>query len=266
VPDRIEEALGALRVDVDRTGLAGADDVRRRGDRRTRHQVAAGGLALVLAIGVAVGVGWTGGDDRSLENVPATPTTDEPTVSTTQQPLLTLSGTPFLRDGDLTGIGPYGDFRDSGEQPSYRLMQCLDVPRLAGTGRVSSTVLSEPDIGEPTVHEHAVELGSIGAAADFVTRTGEAFATCDEGDPAEVTVTDRGPEPVGGADDGLRASRLSVPTADAGIGYYELGVARRGNIVVVLEWSSMGNPAGDGPSDWVMTPERLRTAMDRAAG
>ena len=62
----------------------------------------------------------------------------------------------------------------------------------------------------------------------------------------------------------LRASRLTVPTADAGISYYELGIAQRGNVVVVLEWSSMGNPEGD--DGWVWTPERLGTAVERAVG
>ena len=78
----------------------------------------------------------------------------------------------------------------------------------------------------------------------------------------EVTTQDRGPAPLSGT--AFRASRLSTPTADAGIGYYELGVAREANVLVVLQLNAMGNPAGEGPEDWVWTAETLQTALDRA--
>ncbi len=55
-----------------------------------------------------------------------------------------------------------------------------------------------------------------------------------------------------------------TPTADAGIGYYELGVAREANVLVVLQLNAMGNPAGEGADDWVWTSETLQTALDRA--
>jgi len=262
MPDRIEETLRSLQLDVDRAPLPDSGSVRRQGDRRTRNQVVASAFVTVAFVAAAVGVGANlVGDREAIEGPPA----PQPTVSTTQEPTLSLAAAPFLQDGDLTGVGPYGDFQDSGDQPSYQLMQCIDVAALAGTATLTSTVLFEPDIGEPTVHEHALEFGSAAAADEFVTRAGQAFATCEEGDPAEVTVTDRGPEQVAGVE-GLRGSRLTVPTADAGIGYYELGVVREGNVVVALEWSSMGNPYGDESGDWVLTPERLQTAIDRAVG
>jgi hypothetical protein len=93
------------------------------------------------------------------------------------------------------------------------------------------------------------------------------LAGCPAGDPAEATVEDRGEQRVDGVgDEAYHASRLTTPTADAGIHYYELAIARTGNLVVTLEWTGMGNPAGDGPDDWVWTAERLRTALDRAVG
>ncbi len=265
MPDRIEETLRSLQLDVDRTPLPDSGSVRRQGDRRTRNQVLASAFVTVAFVAAAVGVaGNLAGDRRAVEGPPAT---DGPTISTSQEPTLALAAAPFLQDGDLTGIGPYGDFQDSGEAPSYQLMQCIDVPALGSLARQTSTVLFEPDIGEPSVHQHALEFASAAAAEEFVTRAGEAFATCDKGDPAEATVTDRGPEAVA-AVDGLRGSRETRPTVASDIGYYELGVARESNVVAVLEWTSMGNPGGKKESDWVwvLTPERLRLALDRAVG
>ncbi|MBA3232660.1 MAG: hypothetical protein H0T17_01735 [Propionibacteriales bacterium] len=60
----------------------------------------------------------------------------------------------------------------------------------------------------------------------------------------------------------LRASRLTTPKADADISYYELAAARIGNVVVVLEWSSMGKP--ETPGGWVWYAETLDVAAHRA--
>ena len=67
----------------------------------------------------------------------------------------------------------------------------------------------------------------------------------------------------------LRVERIDqskevARVADAGIGYYELGVAREANVLVVLQLNAMGNPAGEGADDWVWTGETLQTALDRA--
>lgn len=259
--DRLEETLRTLQLDVDRVGLADSASVRDRGDRRTRHQVVGSALATVALVAAAVGVtGTLTADREAVEGPPA-----NPTVSTTQEPVLSLAAQPLLRDGDLTGIEPYGAFQDSGEQPSYQLLQCIDVPALAGDAKRMSTVLFEPDIGEPTVHEHALQFESARAAERFVVGLVDRFDSCPQGDPAEVTTEDRPDDgslgPV--ADGAYRFSRLSTPTANAGIGYYELGTVRESNLVVVLEWSSMGLPDG---VDWVWTEQRLQTAIDRAAG
>lgn len=259
MPDRIEETMRTLAPDVDRIGLADPGAVRRRGDRRTRNQALGSVLAAVAVVAGVLGVaGGPMGDRETIEAPPA-----EPTVSTSPEQLLSLAGPPLLRDGDLTGVGPFGDFLDSGNVPRDLLLRCIDVPAVTTGAKRVSTVLYEPEIGEPTVHEHAVSFPSESGALEFVTGLSAAFSACDRGDPAQVRVDDRGPEAIGR---GLRASRLTTPTRDAGIGYYELGLISERNMVVVLEWSSMGNPVGEGPDDWVWTAERLETALDRAIG
>jgi hypothetical protein len=78
-------------------------------------------------------------------------------------------------------------------------------------------------------------------------------------------VADRGSARVSGGEgisEALHASRLTTPTADAGIAYYELGDLRSVNVGVVLEWSSMGKP--DGTGSWVWSTERLDLAASRA--
>ena len=257
--DRIEETLRTLSRDVEVVPLAPSGAVRRRGERRTRNQLlAVTAVVVALVAGVA---GVAGGVPGRTTSAP--PATDAPTVSTTQEPVLSLAADPLLRDGDLRDVGPFAAFLNSRTEPTDRLLRCIDVE--GGAAAVSaqrvSTVLVEPDIGEPTVHEHALRFPSAVTARIFVDQLSAAFASCDTGDPAEARVIDRGPYDVEG---GFTASRLTIPTADAGIGYYELGVSRRGNVVVVLEWMSLGNPHGDTAADWVWTTERLRTALDRA--
>ena len=120
---------------------------------------------------------------------------------------------------------------------------------------------------DATFTEHVLRFDDGAAAADAVTALSSAFAACDEGRPrrgdGRATAGPRGPMAADGVSETLHASRLTTPTADAGISYYELGVARSANIVVVLEWSSMGQP-GEDRTAWVWSAERLQTALDRA--
>ena len=48
--------------------------------------------------------------------------------------------------------------------------------------------------------------------------------------------------------------------------YYELGTAQEDNVLVVLQWTSNGNPMGNDSTEWVWTADRLQTALDRAVG
>lgn len=88
MPDRIEETLSKLRVDVDRTALPDSRSVRRRGDRRTRNQVVGSAVGVAAVVAGLVGVGGDlVGTDRSV----APPATRAPSVSTTPD-----SGPPTL--------------------------------------------------------------------------------------------------------------------------------------------------------------------------
>jgi hypothetical protein len=256
--DRLHDTLATLRTDVDSMPLADSSAVRARGAQRTRRQAVGASLAVVALVAGAVGIGGALTGTNKASNLPA----DRPTTSTTAERKVGLASDPYLRAQDLAGIGPYAALKRSGEPPSQRLMQCLDVVDLGQEGKRTGMVFFDPDLGDVTLNENVFDFANAAAAKAFVTDVSSTFATCEKGDPAEVTTTDRGPETVG--DQGaVRASRLSTPTADAGIGYYELGVIQDANIVVVLEWSSMGNPEDTG---WVWDANRLQTALDRAVG
>lgn len=83
--------------------------------------------------------------------------------------------------------------------------------------------------------------------------------------PAEVTlaggVTVRVPRSVAGTDGST--SRGSIPSASANseLSYYEMGAVAKGNVLVVLEWISMGDPGDDASDAWVWTAGRSQTAI-----
>ena len=64
------------------------------------------------------------------------------------------------------------------------------------------------------------------------------------------------------ADAAVQASRTSTPP-DSEVSYYELGMVQKSNVLVVLQWHSMGKPES---VDWVWDAQRLGTALDRAVG
>jgi hypothetical protein len=116
------------------------------------------------------------------------------------------------------------------------------------------------------VVEHIVRFADADAAQVGLGGLVQAFSGCDEGDPAEVTVVDRQPQNVSGVDSAqtaVHASRTGTPVQASEISYYELGVVREANVVVVLQWSSMGQPTG---VDWVWDADRMTAALDRATG
>lgn len=262
MPDRIEETLSALRVDIDRVGLPDSGSIRRRGDQRTRHQVIGTTLAALAVVAGAIGVTANlTGDDRSLQGPPA----EQPSVSTTQQPLLTLADDPLLRPDDIGTIGVYEGWKRSPEavSESLRPLRCVTSPTTWGAQRTEGAQYYQ-DL-DAMVVEHVLRFPDVASAEAGLQLGLSQYAACGTGDPAQETVAQRPQEAVPGAgDDAYRASRLVTPKADAGIAYYELAVARTNNVVAVLEWTSMGNPYGDDSADWVWTADRLQTALDRA--
>jgi hypothetical protein len=259
--DRVRDTLTALRTDSERVPLASTADVRRRGQARTRNQAVAGLAAacVLVAVGIGAALG-VAGNDESQTQIPASPS---PSVSS--EPLA-LAADPFLRPSDVPKIGVYKGFERSpaGAVEGPALLECLSDPQsLGATDLRSQRFFQELDA---RFVEYALRFDDASGADSAVDRLRQEFASCHKGDPADVATTDRGPAPVPGVDGSLRASRLSKPTADAGVAYFEIALVRSQNVVVLLEWNSMGNPTDDDTNGWAWNAERLQTAFDRAVG
>ena len=114
---------------------------------------------------------------------------------------------------------------------------------------------------DATFVQTALQFPDVASASNAAQRLFKDFSACPKGDPGEAQVSDR-EEALGVGVQGYRFSRLTTPTADAGLAYNEVAVARIGAVVVVLDWSSMGSPV-DAP-DWAWTTEQVALALDRA--
>ena len=254
--DRVADTLTALRADTDRLALPDSGSVRRRGEVRTRNQVVAGSLAAVVLAAGAVGLmGGLGDDERRTAPPAESPT---PTAEATH----TLASDPFFANGDVELYSE--QVRRSPESPDEqpKPLRCMPRPAELGAEETRGAIFYT-DL-DPTFYEHVLRFATADQATAAAAELRDTFAACPEGDPAEVTTDDRLPAELSAT--AFHASRLSTPTADAGIGYYELGVAREANVLVVLQLNAMGNPAGEGTDDWVWTADRLQTALDRAVG
>jgi hypothetical protein len=202
----------------------------------------------------------TGGMARAL-SASLTPRSNAPTTS-----VHGLAADPMLRGSDVVVAGTQLTFQLSPDPvpEDQRPLQCIPSPTTLGAAEGKSGQLFA-DV-EGTVVEHVLRFADATAAADAVQELAVAFASCTKGDPNEATVDDRGPVRAngeGGVSETLHAARLTTPTADAGLAYYELGIARSSNVVVVLEWSSLGKPFADKRA-WVLSDELLDVAAHRA--
>ncbi len=259
--DRLTLTLDALRSDVERTPLADSLTVRRRGDQRTRRQAVGGALAAVAVVAGAAGIiGSTGSIDRA----DAPPATTGPTATTQVEQPLALAAEPLLTPDDLGAVGPYDGWQVNPDPVSSEGLPSRCVPELGTLGAAetqSRLLYGELDAGAV---EHVLRFASASAAASAVETLTGAFAACDPGDPSVETVVDRGPVPVPGtsADEATHASRTGTPVLASEVSFYELGVAREVNVVVVLQWRS--SPLAE--VDWVWDEARLQAALDRAVG
>jgi hypothetical protein len=260
--DPMTTTLEALRSDVERTPLADSLAVRRRGDQRTRRQAVGG--ALVVAVLVAGAVGYlTGGLTGDNKGLP--PATDRPTATTSVERTYALTDQPLLKPANMPTVGPYGGWQASQDPAGLENQPSLCVPSpsdLAALETQSVLLYTELDA---QAQEHVLRFSDEREAESAFLTLERSFAECSPGDPAEATVKDRGPTEgasLNNVDTTLHASRLTTPVADAGISYYELGVAQVANVLVVLQWSSMGKPEG---VDWVLSNELLGVAAATAA-
>jgi hypothetical protein len=259
--DRVRDTLTALRVDTDRVELLDPAGVRRRGRARTRHQVVGGLAAVVVVLVVAVGSSAAlSGSTTAKPQLPAATPSASP---------LALADNPFLLDGDVTQVGPYESFRRSPDavNEDQRPLQCMPSPTTLGASETNAALFFS-DL-DATFIEHILRFDDVNTAVAAVNRLSGAFAACPKGDPAQAKVEDTGPSfGLAGVsvDQSMDASRLTTPVAASEVSYYALGVARLANVVVVLEWTSMGLPDGlDGRTVWRdRTTNLLDTAAHRA--
>ncbi len=259
--DKLTMTLDALRSDLERNPLADSRAVRRRGDQRTRRQAVGGALAVVALVAGAAGVlGGTGGFDRA----DAPPATNRPTASTAVEEPLALAASPQFLPEDLGPVGPYDAWRVNPDPVPSDQLPSLCVPDPGTLGALESrSRLLYGDL-EAVAIEHVLRFSDTARARAGVQALTSAFATCDPGDPSQDTVVDRGPEvvlPTVG-DEAVHASRTATPVRASEISYYELGIARSANVVVVLQWRA--GPVAE--VDWVWDADRLTAALDRAVG
>jgi hypothetical protein len=262
MPDRNDpmlQTLDTLRSDVERNPLADSQTVRRRGDRRTRNQAAGVALAAVVVVAAVVGVSSSVTGSNRADRGPVA-------VSPTPSPLH-LADDPLLLAGQLDPVGNHTGFLRSPDpvDDAVRPLQCLSSPAGWGAPQLESALFYDDVDGR--AYEHVLRFPDEAAAGAALVRPLDDLRACPVGNASEVTVTGRAEEQVPSVgDEAYRGARLSTPTAASEQFYYELGVARRANVVVVLEWTSQGNPFAGSSTAWVWTPERLTAALERAAG
>ncbi len=257
--DPLTHELRTLTDEVDRVTMADSADVRVRGNRRRRATQAGTVLGVaVLAVGV---VGVAGAlNDRQSGALPVSSTSPSPTPTPHSSPPATtvLADSPFLRVDDLAPIGPYAAFATVPGDGNPRL-SCLSDPASWGATSLRSQAYAS-DL-DATFVETVLLFPDVASATAAAKQPLAEFNACPTGDPAEASIVDGNSALLVG-DVAYRFSRLTTPSSDADLIYNEVAVARESNVVVVLDWSSMGRPGEGNSGAW--TPGQLRLALDRA--
>jgi hypothetical protein len=258
--DKLTLTLDTLRSDVERTPLADSMTIRRHGDQRTRRQAVGGAVAVVaLVAGIAGVLGGAGGFNRA----DAPPATDDPTASTEVEQPLALAADPLLTPTDLGTVGPYEGWQVNTDTAAVEQQQsqCVPSPTILGGAETVSELLYGDLDAQPT--EHVVRFGTATQAQTALQDVSAALAECTLGSAGDNPQYRGGTEVTGvRADAAVRSSRTVSPP-DSEVSYFELGLVRRANVLVVLQWHSMGNPFDDGTT-WVWSAERLQAALDAA--
>jgi hypothetical protein len=256
--DKLTLTLDTLRSDVERTPLADSTTVRRRGDQRTRRQAVGGAVAVVaLVAGIAGVLGGAGG----LNKADAPVATGGPTAITEVEKPLTLAAEPLMDPAAFGAVGPYDGWQANLDQAAVdqQQSQCVPSPTILGA-KESPGQLLYGDL-DARVIEHVVRFATSAQAQTAMQDLAGALATCTLGNGTDNPQYRPGPSVEGtGADEALQASRTSSPP-DSEVSYYELGLVRKANVLVVLQWHSMGLP--DGVTQ-VWDTRRMKTALDAA--
>ena len=253
--DPLQTTLDSLRSDVERAPLADSLSVRRRGDQRTRHQAVAGALVIAALVAGAFGVADLRGQERH-GGIPAHPS---PTATADQS--IPLAAQPLLRPTDIGVIGPYTGWKVNADPENIGQPFNLCVPSPGTLGAGPAAFAHFYSTTDAVADEHALQFSDSGSAKLAGDHLLTALTTCDLGTASDHIVT----SPVTSvalpdADEARVASRQASPP-DSELSYYEIGVVQKGNVLVVLEWSSMGLPHG---VSRVWDAPRLQTALVRA--
>jgi hypothetical protein len=177
---------------------------------------------------------------------------------------LGLAADPFLRESDVTAVGPFAMLRapDSTDGLAQKKDPCMpDIATLGAAQTKGQFFYSDLD---GTFSEYVLRFDSTETAAAASVTLGQALQNCPAGDASQQSVVKREPEAVSST--GLHGSRLTTPVESSEPYYFELGITQEQNVLVVLQWSSNGNPEGNAATDWVWDANRLGTALKRALG
>jgi hypothetical protein len=258
--DKLTLTLDTLRSDVERTPLADSTTVRRRGDQRTRRQAVGGAVAVVALVAGVAGVLGGGGFNQADTQIPST---QGPTASTEVEKPLSLAADPLLGPSDLGTVGEYESWQANRDQAAedQQKHQCVPSPStLGGTETVAELLYSDLPASATEHVLRFADTDSAAAASDAIVRAlvecklGRASDNVVQRDPKAVVVPD--------ADSAFSVSREASPP-NSEVSYYELGITRKANVLVVLQWSSMGLPNG---VTQVWDQARLTSALSTALG
>jgi hypothetical protein len=245
--DELHERLHSLRADLDGVPLAAPSAVRRRGERRTRHQVAGAAVASVAALGLVgtVAVSALGAENDAAPR-PIIATT--PTAEASPGLVEALADDPLLTGADLGEFPVYGVLMDSPDAPQVPPMCADDPAGLAAAERAARYFYSDLDANAAEWVLRFDTVEQAGAAAAQLAQGSVGGACAEDVVEDEFDSVSTGPSDVGAGDEAYRTTLTTTPKPGVGSSpsYQELVVGRRGNVVVALFWSSMGKPDESG--------------------
>lgn len=200
------------------------------------------------------------------DDAQAEPPADDPT--TPAEDLLQLADDPFLIDDDVTAIGVYTGFtrRPDHDDPEPLAERCLDdLPAYGADPFLTMHYTSDL---EGMLAEYVLRLPDAAAASQVVEAHTTRPDVCGEvAEQREETVSEPVDVDVEGADEAVTWTIDNQPTPDnpgSSGSFTGNGMARVGNVVVVVSFTAMGDPSG---GDWSgVAAGLLATALDRAVG
>ncbi|TDC46232.1 hypothetical protein E1212_27320 [Jiangella ureilytica] len=199
---------------------------------------------------------------------PAEPTEPTEPADEPATELLGLADDPFLTDDDVAAVGAAAGFFRSPQSTETAAHQAPCLQDLTAAGATTVSSLGYIHDLDASLAEWVLLMPDADTAFRLVSAHTVLPDVCGEvGDDREQTVGEAVAVDVDGADDAVAWTVESVPTAENGgssTSFSGIGIARVGNIAVVVSFAAMDDPSG---GDWpgVVTP-LLATALERAVG